>query len=140
MLCDLVGPHGRAVLLGRKTERLIQEDAGRYNLRNTGNIVYWLFPNVVLSMPMSGHAELWQTYPDPDTPGRCTVTLRFYVPGAQAGEDRSAFWQRMIDHTVRIVMEEGLPPAGADLPGARRVTRSVPLPARGRAASRSMHF
>jgi phenylpropionate dioxygenase-like ring-hydroxylating dioxygenase large terminal subunit len=138
MLCDFYGPHGRAALLGRKTERLIAEDADRYTLRNTGNIVYWLFPNVVLSMPMTGHAELWQTYPDPDVPGRCTVTLRFYIPRTHAGDDRTPFWERMLDYSVRIVMEE-------DFPQQERIYRGLasgshPGPVFGRNEPGLIHF
>ena len=138
MLADFYGPHGRGVLLGRKSERLIHEDADRYTLRNTGNIVYWLFPNVVLSMPMTGHAELWQVYPDPDTPGRCSVTLRFYIRSSQATEERTPFWQRMIDYTVRIVMEE-------DFPQQERIYRGLasgshPGPVFGRNEPALIHF
>lgn len=138
MLADFFGPHGRGVLLGRKTEKLIRENGGRHTLRNTGNIVYWLFPNVVLSMPMTGHAELWQTYPDPDTPGRCTVALRFYIPRAQAIEERRPFWDRMLDYTTRIVMEEDFPQQERIYQGL--ASGSHPGPVFGRNEPALIHF
>jgi phenylpropionate dioxygenase-like ring-hydroxylating dioxygenase large terminal subunit len=138
MLADFFGPHGRGVLLGRKTERLIREDGDRYSLRNTGNIIYWLFPNVVLSLPMTGHAELWLTYPDPDTPGRCTTTLRFYVPDAMATEERRPFWERMLDYTTRIVAEEDFPQQERIFQGL--ASGSHPGPVFGRNEPALIHF
>ena len=138
MLADFFGPHGRGVLLGRKTEKLIRENGDRYTLRNTGNIVYWLFPNAVLSMPMTGHAELWLTYPDPEIPGRCTVVLRFYVPAPAATEERTPFWERMLDYTTRIVMEEDFPQQERIFQGL--ASGSHPGPVFGRNEPALIHF
>lgn len=107
MLVDFHGPHGRGVLMGRDTRTVLDKDPSEWpSLHEAGaNLVYWLFPHAVLSLPMTGHAELWLTYPDPHDPGSCHVHLKFYVPSDTA-ESRSSFWQRMLDYSSAIVVNE----------------------------------
>ncbi len=105
MLSDFFGPHGRGVLMNRDTLALLDIDESLWGLRESVNLVYWLFPNAVLSLPRSGHAELWLTYPDPRDPSACRVHLKFYVPAADA-EAREGFWRRMLDYTSKIVLSE----------------------------------
>lgn len=108
MLADFHGPHGRGVLMGRDTEKLLSGvDTSEWSLRGgSANLVYWLFPNAILSLPMTGHAELWLIYPDPADPGRCHVHLKFYVPGGEDAEARTSFWRRVLDYSSTIVLNE----------------------------------
>lgn len=108
MLADFYGPHGRGVLMGRETEKaLLGQDEVDWNLRSSSaNLVYWLFPNAILSLPMTGHAELWLAYPDRSDPGSCHVHLKFYVPGGDSDEARSTFWRRVLDYTSAVVLNE----------------------------------
>lgn len=103
MLTDTFGPHGRGVLMGRQAPKLLERDESEWTFRGNANLVYWLFPNSVLSLPMTGHAELWQFFPR--AAGRTRVTLRFYAP-PPANEKQSAFWQRMLDFTMNVVTTE----------------------------------
>jgi phenylpropionate dioxygenase-like ring-hydroxylating dioxygenase large terminal subunit len=105
MLSDFFGPHGRGLLTGRQAPKLQELDQDSWTLTGYANLVYWLFPNTVLSMPMTGHAELWQFYPG-SSPGKCRVTTRFYAPEAPATDKARAFWDRMIDFTMGVVESE----------------------------------
>lgn len=106
MLADFFGPHGRGLLMGRDTDKLLQLEESQWSIRESrANLVYWLFPNAILGLPMTGHAELWMVYPDPREPGVCHVHLKFYVPSSSV-ESRAPFWQRMLDYTSKIVLEE----------------------------------
>ena len=44
------------------------------------SIVYLIFPSALINLPMSGHAELWEIYPEPGDPHRTRVSVKFYVP------------------------------------------------------------
>jgi phenylpropionate dioxygenase-like ring-hydroxylating dioxygenase large terminal subunit len=106
MLADFYGPHGRGVLMGREMpKRLPGLPRDQWRLRQYGNLVYWLFPNAIISLPMTGHAELWLVYPHRTDPGRCHVNLKFYVP-THTVEERAEFWQRMLNYSSTIVLEE----------------------------------
>lgn len=105
MLSDFFGPHGRGLLSGRDAPKLQGRPQDEWTFRNHANLVYWLFPNTVLSMPMTGHAELWQFYPGP-SPDRCRIHTRFYVPDAPQTDTARSFWERMIDFTMGVVESE----------------------------------
>jgi len=105
MLADFHGPHGRGVIMGRETAKHLERDEAEWRLRDTANLVYWIFPNAVLSLPKSGHAELWLVAPVPGDPGRCHVHFKFYVPSAEA-ESRAGFWDKMVSYTSTIVLGE----------------------------------
>jgi phenylpropionate dioxygenase-like ring-hydroxylating dioxygenase large terminal subunit len=107
MLADFYGPHGRGLLTGRDTHKALNSiDESQWSLNGSStNLVYWLFPNAILSLPMSGHAELWLVYPHEGDPGRCRVHLKFYVPG-ERDDARASFWQRMLDYSSTIVLNE----------------------------------
>ena len=108
MLADFYGPHGRGVLMGRATERALKSrDESDWSLgSSSANLVYWLFPNAILSLPMTGHAQLWLMYPDASDPGSCRVHLKFYVPAGHVDDARSSFWRRVLDYTSTIVLTE----------------------------------
>jgi phenylpropionate dioxygenase-like ring-hydroxylating dioxygenase large terminal subunit len=108
MLADFHGRHGRGVLTGRDTMKALDNlDESEWSLRDvSANLVYWLFPNAILSLPMTGHAELWLSYPDPFDPGITRVHLKFYVHGDEGSDSRDPFWKRMLDYTSTIVLSE----------------------------------
>jgi phenylpropionate dioxygenase-like ring-hydroxylating dioxygenase large terminal subunit len=105
MLSEFFGPHGRGLLTGRQAPKLQDRPTDEWTFKGNANLVYWLFPNTVLSMPMTGHAELWQFYPGP-TPDRTRMTIRFYAPEAPDTEKKKAFWERMINFTMGVVEAE----------------------------------
>ena len=103
---EAFGPHTRGVVARKEIARLLERPESEWELRPNASIVYLLFPSVVINLPMSGHAELWEVYPEPDDPHRSRVSVRFYVPRARAGEDEREFWERNVRFTHRVVFEE----------------------------------
>jgi hypothetical protein len=61
---------------------------------------------VVLNLPSSGHVELWRVEPVDENPGRCRVTVRFFVPAEPESAKVRSFWQKNIDLTTSVVFEE----------------------------------
>jgi hypothetical protein len=55
---------------------------------------------------MSGHAELWEMYPEPGDPHRTRVSVRFYVPGSRAGVEERGFWDANVRFTQKVVFDE----------------------------------
>lgn len=106
MLTETFGLHGRGLLTGRKAADLLAMDEQEWSFKGHANLVYWLFPNTVLSMPMTGHAELWQFYPHENSPDHARVHMRFYTPETISTEKAQAFWQRMMKFTLDVVSSE----------------------------------
>lgn len=104
MLTDTMGPHGRGLLMGRKAPQLLERPPSEWRFSRHANLVYWIFPNSVLSMPMTGHAELWQFHPE--GPGRTRVHTRFYTPKALETEQETTFWNGIVDFTISVVTRE----------------------------------
>lgn len=109
MLTDTFGPHGRGALLGRAAPRLLELDESEWTFARHANLLYWLFPNTIVSLPMSGHVELWQFWPLDDSIGRTRITARFYIPPEQTGDEKRAFWDRMVEFTMQVVTTEDFP-------------------------------
>ena len=103
---DAFGSHTRGVVARKEIARLLERPESEWELRPYASIVYLLFPSVVINLPMSGHAELWEMYPEPEDPHRTRVSVRFYVPGGRAGEDERALWDANVRFTHRVVFEE----------------------------------
>jgi phenylpropionate dioxygenase-like ring-hydroxylating dioxygenase large terminal subunit len=103
---DAFGPHTRGVVARKEIARLLERPESEWELRPYASIVYLLFPSAVINLPMSGHAELWEIYPEPEDPGRTRVSVRFYVPASRAGEDDRPFWDANVRFTCRVVFEE----------------------------------
>ena len=99
---DAFGAHGRGVVMRREVVELLERPESDWRLRPYASVVYLLFPSTVINLPMSGHAELWQCYPEPEDPHRTRVTVRFYVP---AGGDEE-FWRTNVKFTERVVFRE----------------------------------
>jgi phenylpropionate dioxygenase-like ring-hydroxylating dioxygenase large terminal subunit len=105
-LTETIGDHGRMVVLRRSVIGLLEQDREEWALRPHSTIVYRIFPNAVLNLPSSGHVELWRVYPKDDDPGRCRVSVRFYLPAEPVTEKAKTFWQKNIDLTVSVVFGE----------------------------------
>jgi hypothetical protein len=90
----------------KEVSRLLELDESEWNLRTNASIVYLIFPSAIISLPMSGHAELWEIYPEPDDPHRSRVTVRFYSPGEPRSDAERAFWNTNVEFTQRVVFKE----------------------------------
>jgi len=102
---DRFGAHGRGVVMRREVVSLLERPESEWRLRPYASIVYLLFPGALINLPMSGHAELWQCYPEPGDPHRTRVAARFYVPADRVEEQR-AFWETNVKFTARVVFRE----------------------------------
>jgi phenylpropionate dioxygenase-like ring-hydroxylating dioxygenase large terminal subunit len=103
---DFFGPHARGVVMRKEVARLLERPESEWELKPNASIVYLLFPSVAINLPMSGHAEFWEMYPEPDDPHRTRVTVKFYVPREPASEEERAFWEANVRFTQRVVFEE----------------------------------
>jgi phenylpropionate dioxygenase-like ring-hydroxylating dioxygenase large terminal subunit len=101
---DFLGAHSRGVVMRKEVTRLLELDESKWELRPYASIVYLLFPSVILNLPMSGHIELWEVYPEPGDPHRTRVSVKFYVPRERASERE--FWDANVRFTHRVVFEE----------------------------------
>jgi phenylpropionate dioxygenase-like ring-hydroxylating dioxygenase large terminal subunit len=105
-VCDFFGDHARAAVLRKEVTELLERDESEWDLRSHASIVYLLFPSAILNLPMSGHAELWEIYPEPGDPDRTKVGVRFYTPGTPSTDEERAFWDANVRFTHRVVFEE----------------------------------
>jgi phenylpropionate dioxygenase-like ring-hydroxylating dioxygenase large terminal subunit len=103
---DVVGPHTRGVVMRKEVTRLLEQDESEWELRPYASIVYLLFPSVILNLPMSGHAELWEIYPEPEDPHSTRASVKFYVPRDRATATDREFWEANVRFTHRVVFEE----------------------------------
>lgn len=100
------GPHTRGVVMRKEVTKLLELPEDEWDLRANASIVYILFPSVAINLPMSGHAELWDMYPEPEDPHRTRVTVRFYAPRVPATDEVQAFWDANVRFTTKVVFEE----------------------------------
>jgi phenylpropionate dioxygenase-like ring-hydroxylating dioxygenase large terminal subunit len=100
------GPHTRGVVMRKEVTRLLELPEEEWQLKPYASIVYLLFPSVIINLPMSGHAELWSVYPEPDDPHRAHVNVRFYVPRDPSSEEERSFWEANVRFTHKVVFEE----------------------------------
>ena len=105
-VADDFGPHSRGVVMRKEVTSLLERPESEWELRPFGSIVYLLFPSVAINLPMSGHAELWEMYPEPGDPHRTRVALKFYVPREPGTEEERSFWQANVRFTQKVVFEE----------------------------------
>jgi phenylpropionate dioxygenase-like ring-hydroxylating dioxygenase large terminal subunit len=103
---DEFGPHTRGVVMRKDVVSLLERPESEWELKQYASIVYILFPSTVINLPMSGHAELWQMFPEPGDPHRTRVSVRFYVPHDAGMEERREFWEANVRFTTRVVFEE----------------------------------
>jgi phenylpropionate dioxygenase-like ring-hydroxylating dioxygenase large terminal subunit len=100
------GAHSRGVVMRKEVTRLLERPEAEWELRPFASIVYILFPSVVINIPMSGHAELWEIYPEPGDPHRTSVSVKFYIPREPAGDEERSFWEANVRFTQKVVFEE----------------------------------
>jgi phenylpropionate dioxygenase-like ring-hydroxylating dioxygenase large terminal subunit len=100
------GPHTRGVVMRKEVTSLLERPEAEWELKPFGSIVYLLFPSAILNLPMSGHAELWEIYPEPDDPHRSRASVRFYIPADRASEASREFWEANVRFTERVVFGE----------------------------------
>ena len=106
IVSDAYDAHSRGVVMRREVAQLLEKPEDEWELRPHASIVYTIFPSAVLNLPMSGHAELWQIYPEPDDPHRARVSVRFYAPRVPRDEKDRAFWDANVRYTTKVVWEE----------------------------------
>ncbi len=103
---DNFGPHTRGVVMRKEVASLLERPESEWELRPFASVVYILFPSVAINLPMSGHAEFWEMYPEPEDPHRTRVTVRFYVPRAPSTDEERTFWDANVRFTTKVVFEE----------------------------------
>ena len=105
-VCDFFGDHARAIVMRKEVVELLERPRTEWELRHYASIVYLLFPCAVINLPMSGHAELWDMYPEADDPHKTRVTVRFYTPRVPVDDDERRFFDANVRFTHRVVFEE----------------------------------
>lgn len=100
------GPHSIGMALRKTVTQLLEQDEASWSLRKHASLVYRVFPNVVFNLPMDGHAELWEIYPEDRSPNRTRVSMRFYTPEPVTTDKARAFWQANFDLTMSVVFQE----------------------------------
>ncbi len=100
------GPHTRGAVMRKEVTRLLERPESEWELKPYASIVYLLFPSAIINLPMSGHAELWEVYPEPDDPHRTRVSVRFYVPRLPTSDEERAFWETNVRFTHKVVFGE----------------------------------
>jgi phenylpropionate dioxygenase-like ring-hydroxylating dioxygenase large terminal subunit len=103
---DTFGAHGRGAVMRREVTKLLERDESEWDLRANASIVYLIFPSVVINLPMSGHCELWEMYPEPDDPHRTRVTVKFYSPREPRSDEERRFWETNVTFTEAVVFKE----------------------------------
>jgi phenylpropionate dioxygenase-like ring-hydroxylating dioxygenase large terminal subunit len=101
-----LGPHTRGVVMRKEVTSLLERPEAEWELRPFASVVYILFPSVAINLPMSGHAEFWEMYPEPDDPHRTRVTVRFYVPRRPTTDEERSFWDANVRFTTKVVFQE----------------------------------
>lgn len=100
------GPHSRLVPFRRSVLGLADLDEDEWNLRAHASVLYRLLPNVVFNLTIAGQVELWEFFPEGDSPHRSRVTMKFYTPGEVGSDKERAFWDRNVEFTARVVFSE----------------------------------
>ena len=106
LVSDNFGRHTRAAVMRKEVTGLLERPESEWELRPFASVVYVLFPAVAINLPMSGHAELWEMYPEPEDPHRTRVSVRFYVPQAPARDEERTYWDANVRFTTKVVFEE----------------------------------
>ncbi len=103
---DAFGVHDRGLVMRKEVVSLLERPESEWELKPFASVVYVLFPTVILNLPMTGHAELWEMYPEPGDPHRTRVSVRYFIPREPASDDERAFWDANVRFTTRVVFEE----------------------------------
>ncbi len=103
---DQFGPHTRGIVMRKEVTGLLERPESEWELLPFASVVYILFPNVIINIPMSGHAEFWEVYPEPGDPHRTRVSVRFFLPRPPRDDAERSFWETNVKFTRRVVFEE----------------------------------
>ena len=103
---DPFGVHDRGLVLRKEVVGLLERPETEWELKPYASIVYVLFPTVIINLPMSGHAEFWEMYPEPGDPHRTRVSVRYFIPRTPASDEDRAFWDANVRFTTKVVFEE----------------------------------
>ena len=77
---DRHGRHARLAMARHKLDRFKDDDVpDTTDLRRYVITNFILYPNTML-VCQPDHFELWTVFPDPESPQRCTTSIRFLVP------------------------------------------------------------
>ena len=98
------GPHHIGTAMRRSVTELLERDESEWDLRAHSSIVVRMFPNTILNLPMDGHVELWEIYPE--AVDRTRISMKLYTPGEVTSEKAQRFWQANFDLTVSVVFKE----------------------------------
>jgi phenylpropionate dioxygenase-like ring-hydroxylating dioxygenase large terminal subunit len=102
----MFGPHSLAPAMRRSITELAEQDESAWDLRKHASMVIRVFPNTILNLPMDGHAELWEVYPERGMPNRTRISMKFYTPEEPASDKARQFWQTNFDLTCSVVFAE----------------------------------
>jgi phenylpropionate dioxygenase-like ring-hydroxylating dioxygenase large terminal subunit len=100
------GVHDRGLVMRKEVVGLLERPESEWELKPFASIVYVLFPTVIINLPMTGHAEFWEMYPEPGDPHRTRVSVRYFTPRAPVSDDERAFWDANVRFTTKVVFEE----------------------------------
>lgn len=100
------GPHNFTAAFRRSVTQLRERDEPERHLREHAGLVYRIFPNVIFNLPIDGHAELWEVYPEDGSPHRTRISMKFYTPREVTTDKERNFWKKNFDITVKVVFEE----------------------------------
>jgi phenylpropionate dioxygenase-like ring-hydroxylating dioxygenase large terminal subunit len=100
------GPHAFTPAMRRSSSEMLEQDESEWDVRKHASIVIRIFPNTVLNLPIDGHAELWEVYPEDGSPHRARISMKFYTPEEPASDKARQFWRANFDLTCSVVFTE----------------------------------
>ena len=103
---DPFGVHDRGLVLRKEVVGLLERPEAEWELKPYASIVYVLFPTVIINLPMSGHAEFWEMYPEPGDPHRTRVSVRYFIPRTPVSDEDRSYWDANVRFTTKVVFEE----------------------------------
>lgn len=103
---DAFGVHDRGLVMRKEVVKLLERPESEWELKSFASIVYVLFPTVIVNLPMTGHAEFWEMYPEPENPHQTRVSVRYFVPREPTSEEERSFWDANVRFTTKVVFEE----------------------------------
>jgi phenylpropionate dioxygenase-like ring-hydroxylating dioxygenase large terminal subunit len=107
VLFDARGWNARMCQWRRSTPDSLTEIATDEQFREHGNLIFFLFPNVILNFPTPGCLEFWHMMPD--GPDRVRVTTRFYTNRAVASPRAFDFCNKNFELSNGVVYNEDFP-------------------------------
>lgn len=107
VLFDARGWNARMCQWRRSTPDSLSKIAADEQFRKHGNLIFFLFPNVILNFPIPGCLEFWHLMPD--GPGRVRATTRFYTNRAVESPSAFDFCNGNFELSNSVVYKEDFP-------------------------------